>query len=107
MKRTLLLLVCALAFGIPSGASAQNWRKVAQLTSNGASAYFFNANEGLVGTGNYQTGSAIQIFHTNDGGQTWSPSILPSMNLFGQITDLFFTDRLNGRAWMERVVPLG
>jgi len=101
MKRTLLLLVCALAFGIPSGASAQNWRKVAQLTSNGASAYFFNANEGLVGTGNYQTGSAIQIFHTNDGGQTWSPSILPSMNLFGQITDLFFTDRLNGWATLK------
>ena len=51
-------------------ARAQDWTNVLQLSGTmGSSAFFFNAQEGLIGTGNYLNNIPAQIYYTENGGR--------------------------------------
>jgi hypothetical protein len=66
---------CALALFLifaSVSARAQDWQRVFQLPSSTMSCgYFFNASEGLIGTGNYLGGSIASIYYTTNGGARW------------------------------------
>jgi len=96
--RHILLIIFLLAFA--SESKAQYWFKVGpQLPARGTSAFFFNAQEGVIGTGEYYPGSQLgALLLTFDGGNTWSRALLPNMNLRGQFTDIFFRTRMKGWA---------
>ncbi|GEM_PF-3385232 len=101
MRRWVVLSIVLCAALVCGNASsyAQNWKKVLQLDSTfGSSAFFFNGNEGVIGTGHYQSGLPARIYYTNDGGVTWHRSRLINPNIAGQVTDLYFRDRLHGWA---------
>jgi photosystem II stability/assembly factor-like uncharacterized protein len=91
-----VLIVIALA----SNAGAQSWTQVLQFTGNtiGSAAYFFNAREGLIGTGHYRSGTPVRILFTEDGGTTWRDAALPNPNIKGQVSDIYFRDRSSGWA---------
>jgi len=67
----------------------------------GSAAAFYNSNVGCIGTGNYPGGNPAQIYYTTDGGNTWTRALMPNMNLYGQITDIFYYDRWNAWAIMR------
>ncbi len=110
MKRALRMTVaamCALLFARVD-ADAQHWTKVLQFDSTfGASGYFFNANEGLIGTGSYFDGIPAQIYYTNDGGATWKLARFLNPNIRGQVTDIYFHDRLHGWATIREYSETG
>src|ERR1039458_4366915 len=85
---SVLSVLCVLCATGINELEDQNWSKVAQLQGTfGSSAYFFNAQEGLIGTGHYLSNIPAQIYNTEDGGATWRLSQLPNPNLRGQVTD--------------------
>ena len=87
---------------------AQHWTNIFQLKGTyGASAFFFNAHEGLIGTGHYQSGMPAQIYYTNDGGATWRLSQFANPNILGEVTDIYFRDRLHGWAAIREVYETG
>ncbi len=90
-------------------ASAQHWSKIFDLSPTmGSAAFFFNPSEGLIGTGNdYPKGNLAQIFYTLDGGVTWKRAQLPNMQLIGQVTDIYFTDRQHGWATIKEAIQHG
>ncbi|HWF43713.1 MAG TPA: choice-of-anchor D domain-containing protein, partial [Candidatus Kapabacteria bacterium] len=101
MRRALYWLTLISTLGFAQTALGQNWSKLLQLTgTNGSSAFFFNASEGLIGTGWYLFVSTTlaTIYYTDDGGATWTQAKLPNPNIVGQVTDIYFHDRLNGWA---------
>src|SRR5437870_5127984 len=101
MKRIACSLLLAIALFVAAQSATAQWTKVFQLPgTRGASAYFFNATEGVIGTGDYHPRRSLpaKIFYTMDGGATWQQSKLPSDQIIGQVTDIYFADRLNGWA---------
>lgn len=97
--RVVLFSVVALCAGMQS--TEAQWTKLTQFPgTRGASAFFFNATEGLVGTGDYDPyhGLPARIFFTEDGGATWQQAHLPNDQILGQVTDIYFRDRLHGWA---------
>ncbi len=86
---------------------AQNWSKVFTAPTLCSSAFFSNPNEGCVGTGNYPGGFPAQIYYTRNGGATWNRSLIPNMQLLGQVTDIFFKDKLNGWATIREAIEHG
>jgi photosystem II stability/assembly factor-like uncharacterized protein len=96
MKRLLLL---SLLLGISLSARAQNWQRVFQVPNSTMScAWFFNATEGCIGTGNYFGGAIATIYYTTDGGQSWTRAALPSTSIVGQVTDIYFRTPTDGWA---------
>jgi hypothetical protein len=99
MRRLLLLLSLLLVSSFTGTvALAQDWQIVGTLPWRGSAAYFFNADEGVVGTGAYNFGNTARIYTTTNGGATWDMALLPNQNIQGQVTDIFFRDRQNGWA---------
>src|SRR5688500_8302027 len=99
MMRSLRSLVILLVLLSSSSAMAQSdWQLLGKVPgdSRGSAAYFFNANEGLIGTGDYFFGGSARIYFTTDGGASWSGSMMPNLNIRGQVTDIWFKDRQNG-----------
>jgi len=98
MRRLSLFVLVFTA--LASNAGAQSWTRVLQFTDNtiGSAAYFFNAREGLIGTGHYRSGTPIRILYTEDGGTTWRDAALPNPNIKGQVSDIYFRDRSSGWA---------
>ncbi len=86
---------------------AQNWTKVFTAPTLCSSAFFSNPNEGCIGTGNYPGGFPAQIYYTRNGGATWNRSLIPNMQLLGQVTDIFFKDKLNGWATIREAIEHG
>ncbi|MDP4198335.1 MAG: choice-of-anchor D domain-containing protein [Bacteroidota bacterium] len=111
MKRilhTLLLFMLVLCAAGESGHA--QWKFLTQLTgTRGASAFFFNATEGVIGTGDYNPFRSLpaKIFYTNDGGTTWQNAVLPNDQIIGQVTDIYFRDRLHGWATIKESFPKG
>ncbi len=87
--------------------SAQHWTRVFTLPNLGSAAFFYNPNIGCIGTGSYPGGFIAQIYYTTDGGNSWTRSLMPNMNLLGQITDIYFTDRWNGWATVHERLEQG
>jgi hypothetical protein len=90
--------------------AAQNWQNIGQVPApqtRGASAFFFNANEGIIGTGDYYAGGYARLFYTTDGGVTWIGSIMPNMNIKGQVTDVWFRSRKSGWATITEAAYTG
>ncbi len=107
MKRAAIYLTCALCFA-PSIVNAQHWSKVLALSNTmGSSAFFFNAREGVIGTGHYLSISPAEIYYTTDSGSTWRLSQLPNPYLRGEVTDIFFRDRKNGWATIREFTETG
>ena len=102
MKKVALSLVVAFSTLMMLGTDARaQWTKVLQLQNTFASsAYFFNATEGLIGTGSsyFKSNTVASIYYTKDGGATWRESQLPNPNVIGQVTDIYFRDRQHGWA---------
>lgn len=99
MKRSLRYLLFLFTLALTSSAIAQgDWQLLGKVPgdSRGSSAYFFNANEGVIGTGDYFLGGSARIYYTTDGGKTWALSLMPNLNIRGQVTDIWFKDRTNG-----------
>jgi hypothetical protein len=69
--------------------------------------YFFNASEGLIGTGNYLGGSIASIYYTTNGGARWIRAELPSTSIVGEVTDIFFRDSASGWATLTEATPTG
>ena len=63
------------------------------LPSAGSSAAFFNPDVGCIATGSYPGGYIARILYTVDGGRSWTESLLPNLDLFGQVTDISYYDR--------------
>ncbi len=90
-------------------ASAQgaNWNKIYQFPTglNGDgwvnASYFFNPQVGIIGFhwGNPTTNYGM-VQRTTDGGQTWNPCTVPTINEAGGntpiVSDIWFSDTLNG-----------
>ena len=107
MKRWTFLLVLAVIFA-RNDLRAQDWVPVLKLSNTfGSSAFFFNANEGLVGTGHYLFNTPAQIYYTTDGGATWNLSQFVNPNIRGEVTDIFFRDRMRGWATIREVTETG
>ncbi len=79
-------------------AAQGDWQLLGKVPgdSRGSAAFFFNANEGVIGTGDYFLGGSARLYYTTDGGRTWSLSIIPNLNIKGQVTDIWFKDRSSG-----------
>jgi len=97
-RRIIFLTVILLASLIETSLVRAQWKQVATLPSRGTSAFFFNANEGLVGTGDYKNGGLALIYYTTDAGATWTQSIMPNPVFQGGVNDIYFSDRLHGWA---------
>jgi photosystem II stability/assembly factor-like uncharacterized protein len=103
----LAMMVCAMLFAHAS-ADAQNWKNILQLDGTfGASAFFFNASEGLIGTGHYASNIPAQIYYTNNGGASWRLTQFANPNIHGQVTDIYFRDRQNGWATISEFLETG
>src|SRR6476659_4816699 len=104
LKRSIVLL-CLFLFahaGISIG--QPHWKKVLTLSgTTGASAFFFNASEGFIGTGNYLTGGSASILYTSDGGKSWKKCTLSNPFVQGQVTDIHFLDHTTGWATIHEV----
>ncbi len=96
-----------LLFALWQEANAQHWQKIFTIPTVGSAAFFYNPDVGCIGTGNYPGGYPAQIFYTTDGGKSWTRSLMPNMNLFGQITDIYFTGRYTGWATMRERIEHG
>ena len=73
------------------------WQKVAQFPATVNSSFFFNEQRGFVAMDGYNG-----IKRTSDGGKTWKDCITPSPSIYyGNITDIFMRDSLNGWAGIE------
>jgi hypothetical protein len=110
MKRLLLyaLIVSALLSAGVAKVYAQDWKNVLQLKGTiGASAFFFNGHEGMIGTGNYLNATPAQIYYTNDGGSSWKLAQFANPNIRGQVTDIYFRDRLYGWATIREYTETG
>lgn len=90
-------------------AAQSDWQQIGQVPgdSRGSAAYFFNANEGLIGTGDYFKGGSARIYFTTDGGYNWTTSLMPNLNIKGQVTDIWFKDRTNGWATITEAAYTG
>src|SRR5438270_431196 len=86
---------------------AQHWQRIFSLPSVGSAACFYNPAVGCIGTGDYPGANLAQIFWTTDGGQTWTRSLLPNMGMFGEVTDLFYYDRLTVWATIREYLDRG
>ena len=111
MRRVLtwIFLLTAL-FAEENRLFAQNWTNLLTLNGNAAtSAFFFNASEGFIGTGFYFTSSATpaNIYYTHDGGTTWQQAQFPNPQIVGQVTDIYFRDRLHGWATIREALETG
>jgi hypothetical protein len=102
-RRIILFTVILLAALLETPLVRAQWKQVATLPSRGTSAFFFNANEGLVGTGDYKSGGLALIYFTTDGGATWTQSIMPNPVFQGGVNDIYFSDRLHGWAAVSEV----
>lgn len=88
---------------IAASAVAQDWVKVFQTPVPSSCGFFFNADLGFIGTGLYtNNGSAAQIYFTTDGGKSWTRSLMTNMNISGQVTDIWFSDRQHGWALIKQ-----
>lgn len=106
-RRVLLLIAIAIVFA-RAGQAQPDWQRVFQIPSSTMScAYFFNAQEGVIGTGNYMGGAIATIYLTTNGGTSWTRSELPSSAIVGEVTDIFFRDSLNGWATLTEATPTG
>jgi hypothetical protein len=110
--KTFRLSLIALLFGlvgiVSTNAFAQpHWVQVAKFPGNGSCSFFFNANEGFIGTGNYLSGGNANIFSTTDGGKTWLQANFPIPVLDGEVTDLYFRDRQHGWATIKEANDQG
>ena len=86
----------------------RDWTKILQFDSTfGASAFFFNANEGVIGTGNYRSSIPAQIYYTKDGGATWKLAQFANPDIRGQVTDIYFRDREDGWATIREYAETG
>lgn len=94
MKRLLVLFFLAVV--CCSEVRAQDWQIVGTVTGRGSAAFFWNADEGIIGTGEYLSGVPARLYYTTDGGKIWNISILPNQNIQGQVTDIYFKDRQTG-----------
>ncbi len=81
-----------------------SWKKVRQFNDVVSCGYFFDADNGIIGLGEFFTGSSdhlgnqpLQIFWTSDGGITWTASKIPSGGR-GRITSISMQNRLEGYA---------
>ena len=101
------LIAGFLLFAFSAEASAQHWQKIFTIPTVGSAACFYNADVGCIGTGSYPGGYPAQIYYTTDGGKTWTRSLMPNMNLYGQITDIFFTSRFTGWATLRERIEHG
>ncbi|MDP4220908.1 MAG: choice-of-anchor D domain-containing protein [Bacteroidota bacterium] len=106
MIRKIFISVSLLTL-LAGGAQAQHWKKIFSVPTVGSAACFYNQDIGCIGTGNYPGGYPAQIFFTTDGGNSWTRSLMPNMNLFGQITDIFYTDQYNGWATLRERIEHG
>jgi hypothetical protein len=108
MKRALFFVMVGALLGLGRSARAQDWTKVMQLTGTyGSSAFFFNAREGLIGTGHYSGSIAAQIYYTNDGGTTWQLAQFANPDIRGEVTDIYFRDRQHGWATITESTQTG
>src|SRR6476620_480054 len=110
MMRSARTLLSLLVLLFTTRLCAQSdWQQIGQVPgdSRGASAYFFNANEGLIGTGDYFKGGSARIYYTTDGGYNWTTSLMPNLNIKGQVTDIWFKDRTNGWATVTEAAYTG
>ena len=81
------------------------WNKMKQFSDVVGCGYFFDADNGLVGLGQFDTKNRINflgtqpllIFWTSDGGKNWTQSVMPSGGT-GRVTSIFMKDRLEGYA---------
>lgn len=102
MKRAGVIVFCFLAqltFG--------QWQKVFTAPTIASSGFFQNEREGCIGTGHYEAGGPAQIYFTTNGGATWTVAALPNSRLTGQVTDVWFRDKLNGWATVKNEPETG
>ena len=105
MKKYVLILALLL---VAAPVWSQTWQSVMTLPqASMSSAFFFNAKEGMIGTGNYNGGALAQIFYTTDGGATWRISSLPNPRIVGQVNDIFFRTPTSGWATIHEASETG
>ena len=75
---------CMLFFSV-SGLSA-SWQKIADLGVRVGCCFFEDDNYGFAGTGTYNQSLKLEIWHTIDGGASWSKTTVP--NGTGQVTQI-------------------
>lgn len=103
-----LTIVFFLLLPISAGSvNAQHWKKVFSAPGLGSAACFINPDVGCIGLGNYPGGYPARIYYTTDGGKSWTQSLMPNMNIFGQVTDIFFVDRMNAWATVRERIEHG
>jgi hypothetical protein len=92
------LLVAALLL-LPLSLFAK-WDRVAQMTEPVGCGFFFDKNIGLIGGGQFTSGSTsldpLKIWWTTDGGSTWAQSTTPSGT--GRVTNICMKDAFVGYA---------
>ena len=106
MIRFLTLLLCTgfLLFGLPQQCFS-GWTKVKQFNTGVGCGYFFDAENGLIGLGEFNTKlfggyiptGPLQIYWTSDGGNSWTESVMPKGGT-GRVTSISMADRLTGYA---------
>ena len=87
---TTLLLVTAGVSRTDAG-----WIKLKQFNDPIAAGYFFDINNGLIGTGNYSSNSLMEIWMTQDGGLSWSKTLTPTGGS-GWVSSFCMVDRMTG-----------
>ena len=82
------------------------WKQVGQFNNPASCGYFFDADNGIVGLGQFAqnytswrfiSNQPLGILWTSDGGITWTPSFIPAGGS-GRVTSIDMKDRFNGYA---------
>ena len=79
------------------GSSYAGWQQGRKFDIPMGCGYFFDADNGLIGSGFFNSIAVMQIWWTNDGGKNWTQAKTPG-NSLGRITSFFMVDRLVGYA---------
>jgi photosystem II stability/assembly factor-like uncharacterized protein len=83
---------------IPLQAQQNNWNLIFTFDRPIGCGYFFDENHGLLGSGiRIETEQPCAIYKTTDGGQTFTPSVVPT-SIPGAVTSISMIDSLNGFA---------
>src|SRR6186713_2382022 len=93
-----LLIIVLLLFG---QSAFGRWDRVGSMTIPISCGYFFDDQNGLIGSGyfggsNYISTDQIKIWRTTNGGNTWLPCGVPFME--GRVTSIFMRDAFVGYA---------
>ena len=98
MRVSFFITMIIAGWSLPLKAQKNTWNHIFTFDRPIGCGYFFDENHGLLGSGiRLFSNQPCAIFKTTDGGQTFTPSVVPT-TIPGAVTSISMIDSLNGFA---------